>query len=146
MPLVGAAVAAAALSGGEGDRAPRASAGPVRGLTASLQDEVRRLPRDRIAWTTRWRLCWNAYAGARAYELRPLTGEGAPATSQRQRGRCFAIEVAKGRNARSAGLVRRDVQVALQQSQLAYQVRAVVSGGRTPWSRSVPVGEPFAGR
>jgi hypothetical protein len=116
---------------------------PVEGLTATIEDEVRNLPGGRIAWSTYWELCWKPYPGAKAYELKTLTGEGEVSGElRRQEGNCFRIEVAAGENEKSEGLETRDVQLALQQGQLAYRVRAVLGGGRvSKWSKAAPVGK-----
>jgi hypothetical protein len=50
---------------------------PVEGLVATLEDVVRDLPGERIAWATYWKLCWAAYPEVTAYELQTLTVEGA---------------------------------------------------------------------
>ena len=117
---------------------------PVEGLTATLEDEVRDLPGGRIAWSTHWELCWKPYPGAaEAYELKTLTGEGEVSGElRRQEENCFRIKAAAGENEKSEGLKTRDVQLALQQSQLAYRVRAVLGEGRvSEWSKPVPVGK-----
>jgi hypothetical protein len=116
---------------------------PVEGLTATLEDEVRDLPGGRIAWSTYWELCWEPYPGAEAYELKTLTGEGEVSGElRRQEENCFRIKAAAGENEKSEGLKTRDVQLALQQGQLAYRVRAVLGGGRvSEWSKAVPVGQ-----
>jgi hypothetical protein len=121
---------------------------PVEGLTATLEDEVRDLPGGRIAWSTYWELCWEPYPGAKAYELKTLTGEGEVSGElRRQEGNCFRIEVAAGENEKSEGLETRDVQLALQQGQLAYRVRAVLGGGRvSKWSKAAPVGKKLGER
>ncbi len=114
----------------------------VGGLTATLEDEVRDLPGDRIAWTTYWKLCWAAYPGATAYELQPLTSEGASNRLQRQRETCFRQEAAKGENMKAEGLLNRDLLVKLQTGQLAYHVRAVLPDNRaSEWSHPLAVGE-----
>lgn len=115
---------------------------PPAGLKTSLLDEIKPMPGDRIKWSTFWRLCWDAYPSVEAYELRPLTGEGDPGRLRRQTARCFRIEAAAGDNKRSRGLALREEQLALQQGQLAYGVRAILKDGRvTPWSAAVAVGE-----
>jgi hypothetical protein len=55
------------------ERAPRP---PVGGPVASLEDEVKDLPGQRLRWATHWRLRWEPYPGAVAYELQTLTSEG----------------------------------------------------------------------
>ncbi len=115
---------------------------PVRGLVATLEDEVHDLPGERMAWATYWKLCWEDYPGARAYELQLLTGEGVSPKLRRQSERCVRLEVAKGENAKKLGLVNREVLLALQAGQLAYRVRAVLDEGRvSDWSSPVAAGE-----
>jgi hypothetical protein len=114
----------------------------VEGFVATLEREKRPLRRERIAWSTYWRLCWDPYPGARAYEIETLTGEGAPSERERRRGRCLRLEVAAGENARGDGREGERVQLALAASQLAYRVRAVLGDGRSSrWSGPYAAGE-----
>jgi hypothetical protein len=114
----------------------------VDGLVATLEDEVRDLHDGQIAWTTYWKLCWEAYAGAQEYELEPMTGEGTGRRLVRQAGTCLRVEVAKGQNAKAQGLFNRDLMLASLSGQLAYRVRAVLGDGRaSQWSQSVIVGQ-----
>lgn len=113
----------------------------VTGLVATLEDDVRDLPNARIAWSTYWKLCWSPYPGATEYELQSLTGEGASPKLRRQRDTCLRVQAAAGENDKAQGLLNRDVQLSLQRGQLAYRVRAILSGNRvSEWSRSVAVG------
>jgi hypothetical protein len=114
----------------------------VQNLASTLEDEVRELPKERIAWSTFWKLCWDKIPDANAYELETLTSEGSSGRFRRQSENCFRIEAAAGENNKSEGLLNRQLQLALQSSQLAYRVRAVMNGGRVgEWSRAVSVGE-----
>jgi hypothetical protein len=114
----------------------------VRGLVATLEDEVHELPGERMAWATYWKLCWEDYPGARTYELQTLTGEGASPKLRRQSERCLRLEVVKGENAKKLGFVNREVLLALQAGQLAYRVRAVLDEGRvSDWSSPVAAGK-----
>lgn len=111
-------------------------------MVAILEDEVRDLPEKRIAWSTFWKLCWEAYRGAIGYELEFLTSEGVSPRLRRQRAQCFRIEVASGENEQGEGFVHRDLQLVLQSGQLACRVRAVFKeGGVSDWSSAVVVGE-----
>jgi hypothetical protein len=115
---------------------------PVTGLVATLEDESRDLNAGRIAWSTYWKLCWSVYPGAIAYELQPLTGEGASSKFRRQREECYRVQAAAGENDKAQGLLNRDVQLSLQRGQLAYQVRAILPEHRvSAWSRAVAVGQ-----
>lgn len=132
----------AMLSGCGASGPPQVVQPPVSGLMATLSDEVRDLPGDRIAWTTYWQLCWTPYPGATTYELQPVTGEGTASRLIHQQNTCFRQEAAKGENAKADGLVNRDLLVKLQISQLAYKVRAVLNGNRvSAWSPPAAVGE-----
>jgi len=137
---------ALSVSGCGGDRGPAQVVQPaVGGLVATLEDEVRDLPGDRITWSTFWKLCWSPYPGAVDYELQPLTGEGAAKKLRRQREECYRVQAASGENEKAQGLLNREVQLSLQRGQLAYQVRAVLGGNRvSAWSRAVAVGETTA--
>jgi hypothetical protein len=115
---------------------------PVTGLVATLEDEVRELPGDRMAWSTYWKLCWDVYPQATAYELQVVTGEGSSPKLRRQSERCFRLQAAAGENEKSQGLVNRAMLLVLQAGQLAYRVRAVFSNGRvSAWSLAMAVGE-----
>jgi hypothetical protein len=97
---------------------------------------------SRLAWSTYWKLCWEEYPGATAYELQALTGEGGARKLRRQRERCFRIEAAKGENEKTQGLANRDLLLALQAGQLAYRVRAALNDHRvSAWSSPAAVGE-----
>lgn len=140
--MLAVAIAASGCSDDVAGRSAPKGLQPPAGLTTSLQDEITPMPEDRIKWSTFWQLCWDAYPGVKVYELRALTGEGDPGRLRRQTGRCFRIQAAAGYNKRSQGRALREMQLALQQGQLAYGVRAVLTDGRvTPWSAAVPVGE-----
>lgn len=118
------------------------AARPIQGMVATLEDEVRDLPEQRIAWSTFWKLCWEEYPGASGYELELLTSEGVSPELRRQSARCFRVEVASGENKRNEGMVHRDIQLALQKGQLACRVRAVFDAARvSEWSSPVVVGE-----
>ena len=100
------------------------------------------LPGDRTAWSTYWKLCWDLYPQATAYELQTVTGEGNSPKLRRQSERCFRIEAAGGENEKSQGLVNRTMLLLLQAGQLAYRVRAVFSNGRvSAWSPAMAVGK-----
>ena len=114
---------------------------PVSGLESRLEDVVKDLPGGRIHWSTYWKLCWQAYPGAAAYELQAATSEGVSPMLRRQAGRCFRIEAAAGENPKSQGLLKRELLLKLQSAQLGYRVRAVLEQDRfSDWSRIVPVG------
>ena len=115
---------------------------PVQGLTATLEDEVRDLADGRIKWSTYWKLCWDEYPGATAYELQTITSEGTSPKLRRQSERCFRIEAAANVNKKSQGLRNRDELLALQMGQLFYRVRAVIDGTRTSaWSPPMELGK-----
>ncbi len=129
------------LSGEDRTRLPLVVGPAVEGLTAALEDEVRALPGERIAWSTAWVLCWEPYPGAIAYELQALTGEGPSPKLCRRREPYLRIQVAANENEQREGLYNRDIQLALHVGQLAYRVRAVLRAGSvTTWSLPMPVG------
>jgi hypothetical protein len=131
------AVAVLALSGCTAS----AGAGPPgpapTGLVASLEDETGTAG----SWRTTWVLCWDASPGAVAYELKTVTGEGASSTLRRQPDRCLRIEAAAGDGPPADRPARRAAQLAAQQGQLAFRVRAVPGHGPPgEWSPAVAVG------
>lgn len=94
-----------------------------------------------MAWTTYWKLCWNAYPGAQGYELETLTGEGVSRKLRRQTETCFRLDIAKGQNEKAKGLFNRELMLASIAGQMAYRVRATLDGNRaTQWSPLLEVG------
>lgn len=113
----------------------------VQGLAATLEDEVRDVNNGRIKWSTYWKLCWNEYPSAKAYELQVMTSEGVSPKLRRQTDRCFRIEAAAGINDKSQGLLNRDQLLGLQFGQLSYRVRAVLDDNRfSEWSTAMALG------
>ncbi|WP_017314413.1 hypothetical protein [Mastigocladopsis repens] len=114
----------------------------VTGFVATLEDEVKELPKQRIAWSTYWKLCWQPYPGAKAYELQGVTMEGMSSKLKHQSDRCYRLQAARGENPKSDGFVNRDLTLATHSVQLGYRVRAVLDGNRvSEWSSPMPVGE-----
>lgn len=71
-----------------------------------------------------------------------MTGEGSARRVRRQSERCFRLQAAAGENSKAQGLLNRDLQLAMQQGQLAYRVRAVRKDGRmSEWSLPQAVGK-----
>ncbi len=139
--VVGLVSALLLTSCGSPSRAPKAALPPPTGMVATLEDEVRDLPNGRIAWSTYWKLCWEKYPGAKAYELQTVTSEGTSPKLRRLSEPSFRIEVAAGENEKSEGFVNREIQLALQSGQLAYRVRAVLDDNRfSEWSPLMTVG------
>lgn len=115
---------------------------PVEDVVATLSDEIQELPSKRIAWSTYWKLCWQNYPGAKAYELQTLTSEGASPSLRRISDRCFRLQAAAGQNHKSQGLFNRKAILSLRTSQLAYRVRAVLDENRvSEWSPDMAVGK-----
>ncbi len=111
------------------------------GLVTALEDEIRPAGPGLVAWSTYWRLCWKPVAGARFYELRLTTSEGAPRTPKRLGDACFRLEVAAGENAESEGMPRRQLMLDMQAAQASVQVRAVLTDERrTAWTEEQAVG------
>jgi hypothetical protein len=112
------------------------------GLTITLQDVKRPSGRGRIAWSTYWKLCWQPVAGAKYFEKRLLTSEGAPRKPERINTTCFRVEAAAGENPSSEGLPKRDLMLSMQAAQSAVQIRAVFRDGHTTaWTAEQPIGE-----
>jgi hypothetical protein len=136
--LLATAAAASAAAALAADPLPA-----VGGFVATLADEVRELPKHRIAWRTYWTLCWAAYPEARGYELQAVTSEGGSLRPKAVDARCHRLEVAANENRKTEGLRARELQLALQSGQLAYRVRAVLADGRTStWSPLFGAGKP----
>lgn len=115
---------------------------PIDKFSTTLEDEVRDAGTDRIRWSTYWKLCWDEYPGAIAYELQTITAEGSSPKLRRQPSECLRVEMVAGENKRSQGLLRREQMLGLQAGQLAYRVRAVLGDNRvTEWSQSMAIGK-----
>lgn len=114
---------------------------PPQHLVAHLDDERHVLPDGRVAWQAWWVLCWDDYAGASSYEVQTVTGEGVSPRLRRQTEVCIRTEAAAGEDPPESVDARRATLLALQEGQLAYQVRAVLDGGRrSEWSAPQAVG------
>jgi hypothetical protein len=112
------------------------------GMVADLQDEMRDLPGNRVAWATYWRLCWVGHPEASFYEIQSMTGEGSSRNLRRQSESCLRVEVARGENERELEMHNRRMLLAMAGGQLAFRVRAVLSDGRVgAWSAPMAVGE-----
>ncbi|MBA3714554.1 MAG: hypothetical protein H0W76_19185 [Pyrinomonadaceae bacterium] len=122
--------------------APPARLPPIERFWTTLEDEVRDIGDDRIRWSTYWKLCWEKYPEAIAYELQTITGEGSSSKLRRQSEICFRLEVAAGENKRAQGLLNREEMLGLQEGQLSYRVRAMFSNnGASEWSLPMAVGK-----
>lgn len=145
--LAASALLAACGSSSGGPDGP--TAGPAdapRVLVATRENDVRELPRARIAWSTYWKLRWKHHPDATGYELQALTGEGASPSLRRQAGRCLRLQAAAGNNRKSQGLRNRDLLLQLKAGQLGYRVRATLGDGRvSEWSRPAAVGQTTTG-
>ena len=110
-------------------------------LRASLHDvPASPAPAGRAAWSTLWRLCWQASGAADGFELQPLTSEG-PGRVRRAAGSCTTLEVAAGEGGGRTRVARRATQLAQVRSELAYRVRAIGAGDRRgPWSCAAEAG------
>ncbi|MBD2504769.1 hypothetical protein [Anabaena azotica] len=114
---------------------------PVTGLVSTLSDEVKESTTDLISWSTYWQLCWDAYPGAKEYELQKVLVEGKSPKLQRQSDRCFRLQAASNENKKSQGLLNRDLILLVHKTQLAYRVRAVLDDNRvSEWSPPMAVG------
>jgi hypothetical protein len=122
--------------------APQVVKSPVTGLLATLEDEVKELPKQRIAWSTYWKLCWQPYPGAVAYELQGVSSEGTSPKLKRLSDTCFRLQAATNENHKSLGFVQRELTLATHAVQLGFRVRAVLDGNRvSEWSPPMPVGK-----
>lgn len=114
--------------------------GPVQGMRTSLEDEVAELANGQIGWSTYWKLCWEKYPQAEAYELQTITSEGSSARLKRVNSPCYRLQVAAGKNNKTQGLLNRKQLLSLQTGQLAYKVRAVIKGHTySEWSKVIQV-------
>lgn len=94
-----------------------------------------------MAWRTWWELSWDHHPRAVGYEVRAVTTEGPARELARRDDRLLRVEAAAGDDPAGDQPARRDLLLALQQGQLAYQVRVVAPGPTTgAWSPALAVG------
>lgn len=125
-----------------------AAAPTIAGLRAALRDTATTYRAakgdEHLRWRTDWTLTWTPLAQVHRYEIRLKTSEGVSRKSREESQPRFRIEVAKGDNAKAAGLLARDIQLATIESLLAVSVVAHFKDGTqsqpTPW---FPVGRVF---
>ena len=114
----------------------------VKHITTALEDKTEEMPGGDISWSTYWKLSWDAYPGAEAYELKVITMEGSSPRLRRQAGTSYRLQIAAGRNPKAQGLLNRKKLIDLQMGQLSYQVRAVLPDHQySAWSVVIPVRE-----
>ena len=96
---------------------------------------------ERVTWSSTWTLCWDPFPGAVAYEVQAMTSESASTRIKRVDGPCFSVELAAGDDLAQEVIEKRDVQLAVQRSHLAYRVRATLGGDIvTTWSPAIDAG------
>ncbi len=96
---------------------------------------------ERVTWSSTWTLCWDPFPGATAYEVQAMTSESASSRIKRVETPCFSVELAAGDDHIREVPEKRDVQLAVQRSQLAYRVRATLAGNVvTAWSPAFDAG------
>jgi hypothetical protein len=110
-------------------------------IKATLKDEVRDLPGGQIEWWTWWEACWDKDPKAIAYEIQTMTSEGTSRKLRRQQENCIRMDVARGRNPKSAGLLDRELMLGNTRSMLGYRVRTVREDGPGDWSERVTAGD-----
>lgn len=138
-------VVSAALGLGEGARGPEQQrSAAITGLRATLLDQETPLATGAVAWTTRWRLCWDPVPGASAYLLTTVTSEGVSPISRLLDQRCYTLTVASGTARASGQRPGRRAQLSLMEVQLAVSVAARLSDGSNgPPSPDIPVAAPY---
>jgi hypothetical protein len=115
---------------------------PITDLVATLEDKVQPLSRERITWSTYWKLCWKDYPGAVAYERQAVTSEGVSPKVHRVSNNCFRLKAAGGENHKSFGLLDRDQILGMHSVELSYRVRAVLNDNRvSEWSPMMAAGK-----
>lgn len=124
---------------------------PVPRWHATLDDVRHDEARGMWSWQVLWRVCitppeGQAHSGW-ILERRTLSGEGASRRIVSPAPACHALEVARGRNPRAKGMPQREVLLAMQASQLAYQFRWRHPQGLTgPWTSPIAVATPSSGQ
>ena len=116
------------------------TAAPVSALSAVLEDDVHEYAskgKAQLRWQTFWVLNWASVEGATHYEIRYKTSEGTSRKVKTVQRPPFRLEVAKGDNAKTQGLLARQVQLDTIGSLLSAQVVARLANGETtpasPW-------------
>lgn len=127
---------------GQQDRAATPSA--VEGLRATLIDTETPLAGGRVAWRTRWRLCWRPARDAAGYFLTFVTSEGVGPVPRRIDRPCYSLTVATGTGPAPGRQPGRAAQLGLMQVQLSVSVAARLRDGSSgPPSPDVPVGTTY---
>lgn len=118
----------------------------ISNLHAALEDETeiyRRESVQQLRWRTQWVLRWEPTPLAVGYVLAYKTAEGVSKKPTELTDPFFRIEVAKGDNPNSSGLVSRELQLLTIQSLLSVRVAARFKDGSlgipSPW---IMVGSP----
>ena len=112
----------------------------ISNLHAALEDETENYRREsvqQLRWRTQWVLRWEPTPLAVGYVLAYKTAEGVSKKPTELDGPVFRIEVAKGDNPNSSGLVSRELQLLTIQSFLSVRVAARFQDGSvgipSPW-------------
>lgn len=113
----------------------------ITGIEARLIGQEAALPDGRIAWSTRWRLCWAPVAAAVAYAVTTVSPEGAGPTGITTE-RCFAMTIASGIAERADPPASRPRQSdPMQALMLSFRIAAQLADGTLgPASPAIPVG------
>ena len=130
LPLLGLVSAATGM----------ASTAALPRLRATLEDTTNGYVGDntqRWRWQTHWVVQWRPVPGAVTYEIISMTSEGASKRTTRLHQPPFRLEVAKGDNAKAAGMPTRPIQLLTIQSLLSIRIVARMSDGSpgpsSPW-------------
>lgn len=138
---LGATFAYRAITAPAATPAPRIDQRTVSNLRVATSTAATPVASGRVAWIATWTLCWDPLPGAIGYDVQPLTSENASSRLKRVQAPCFSVELAAGEDSPPDVQEKRDVQIAVQRSQLSYRVRADFGGNVvSAWSPAIDAG------
>jgi hypothetical protein len=121
--------------------APSVDSRIATNLRVAISTSATPVSGERVAWTSMWTLCWDPLPGAVGYEIQAVTWETVSTRIRRVEAPCFSVELAAGEDVSSEVEEKRDTQLAVHRSQLAYRVRADFGGNVVgAWSRAIDAG------
>ena len=138
---LGATSAYRAVTAPAATPAPRIDQRTVANLRVATSTAATPVASGSVVWIATWTLCWDPIPGAVGYEVQPMTAESASARLKRVETPCFSVDIAAGEDRPSDLQSKRDVQIAMQRSQLSYRVRADFGGNVvSAWSPAIDAG------
>jgi len=124
-------------------RPPLVDSRTVENMRVAVSTVATPTAAGRLSWAATWTLCWDPVPGAIGYDIQAMTSESVSPRLKHVESACFSVELAAGEDLPADLPGKRDVQLSMQRSQLAYRVRA--DFGRNvvgSWSPAIDAGAP----